>query len=259
VPFLGGVLGFEALTLAEALRPSWHLRTAILLHQVSLGELSQAFGLFALEGEMEGYFPDVRLTHRTLRVEGGGEFSLFGGVLRVSDISGEDLLSRYPQLAFSAEFHDIDLLQVTRTFDVGEMTGIVQGYLRDCKLFRGVPVQFDGRLETVPRAGVPRTLNVKAINTISLLGTGSKVTVLDRGLQKLFDNYTYERLGIGLQLDDDRFRLTGLEHRGERELFLKGRLPLRIDVVNARPGQTVSFKTMTERVANIEFSMGTPE
>ncbi len=259
VPFLGGVLGFEALTLAEALRPSWHLRTAILLHQVSLGELSEALGLFPLEGEMEGYFPDVRLTHRTLRMEGDGEFSLFGGVLRVSDISGEDLLSRYPQLTFSAEFHDIDLLQLTRTFDVGEMTGILQGYLRNCELFRGSPVRFDGRIETVHRPGVPRNLNVKAINNISLLGTGSKVNVLDRGIQKLFNNYTYERLGIDLQLDNDRFLLTGLEQRGGRELFLKGRLPLRIDVVNALPGQTVSFKTMMERGRKMEFSIGSPQ
>ena len=208
---------------------------------------------------MEGYFPDVRLTHRTLRMEGDGEFSLFGGVLRVSDISGEDLLSRYPQLTFSAEFHDIDLLQLTRTFDVGEMTGILQGYLRNCELFRGSPVRFDGRIETVHRPGVPRTLNVKAINNISLLGTGSKVNVLDRGIQKLFNNYTYERLGIDLQLDNDRFLVTGLEQRGGRELFLKGRLPLRIDVVNALPGQTVSFKTMMERGRKMEFSIGGPQ
>ena len=48
-----------------------------------------------------------------------------------------------------------------------------------------------------------------------------------------------------------------MERRGERELFLKGRLPFRIDVVNVDPGKTVSFRTMLERLRNLEFERAT--
>ena len=63
-----------------------------------------------------------------------------------------------------------------------------------------------------------------------------------------------------MRLDkSDVFMLKGLEHRGDRELFLRGRLPLRIDVVNARPGKTVSFKTMMGRLRSLDFSGATTE
>ena len=45
--------------------------------------------------------------------------------------------------------------------------------------------------------------------------------------------------------------------RGDRELFLKGRLPFRIDVVNAQPGRSVSFRTMLERLRTVDFSRAT--
>jgi hypothetical protein len=258
IPVLGGIVGFEDLTGADLARRTRRVETAILLSHISLREASRAFELPPLDGEMNGYFPRVHLTGPTFTVDGGGEFSLFGGKLTVGDISGTDLLSRYPKLTFSAAFEDIDLAQVTRTFDVGEMTGIVRGYLRNCELFRGVPVRFDAELQTVERKGVPRTINVKALNNIAILGTGGRVSAFDRGIHKFFDNYTYDRLGIHMTLVDDVFLLRGLERRGDRELFLKGRFPLRIDVVNVEPGKTVSFSTMLERVQSIEFSTGAP-
>jgi hypothetical protein len=256
VPFLGGVLGFENLTVTEILRRSRRVETAILLSHVSLAETSRAFALPPLEGEMNGYFPKVGLTGPTFTVEGGGDFSLFGGRMTLGDISGEDMLSRYPKLTFSTTFEEIDLGKVTRTFDVGEMTGIVEGYLHDCVLFGGVPTRFDAEIRTVERKGVDRTINVKALNNIAILGTGGRITAFDRGIHKFFDNYTYDSLGVHMTLVDDVFLLRGLEHRGDRELFLKGRFPLRIDVVNVEPGKTVSFSTMLERLQSIEFSTG---
>ncbi len=55
-------------------------------------------------------------------------------------------------------------------------------------------------------------------------------------------------------LDEDRFLLRGLERRGDRELFLRGTSPFRLDVVNVDPGTTVSFRTMVDRLRNLDFS-----
>ena len=60
-----------------------------------------------------------------------------------------------------------------------------------------------------------------------------------------------------MALAQDSFLLRGLERRGERELFLKGRLPFRIDVVNAQPGKAVSFRTMLDRLRTLDFSAST--
>ena len=258
VSLLGGIVHFERLTLADLLRPSWHLESTVRLDGLSLRELTESMDTIPLEGKLDGHFPRVLVTDTTLQVDGGGEIAMFGGTVSVGDISGENLLTRFPKLKLSASLREIDLSQLTRTFDFGEMKGILQGEIRDCELFRGVPVRFEAEFETVERKGVPRKINVKAINNIAILGTGGKVTAFDRGIHKFFDTYTYEKLGLRMKLDNDVFLLRGTERRGDRELFLKGRLPFRIDVVNVVPGHTVSFQTMLRRLQNLEFMTGNP-
>ncbi len=257
VPILGGDIGLERLRLLDLLRPARRVETGIRLSRIDLGETARSLGFLPLEGTVDGYLPAVRISPSDLHVEGGGEISIFGGRVSIGDISGKDVLSRYPKLVFSASFRDVDLGRLTRRFDFGEMTGTVEGSVKDCELFRGVPVRFGAEVRTVERKGVPRTINVKAINNIAILGTGGRVNVFDRGIHRFFNRYTYEALGIRLSLENDVFLLRGLEHRGERELFLKGRLPLRIDVVNVQPGKTVSFRTMLERVRALDFATAT--
>jgi hypothetical protein len=255
VPLLDGVLGFEELTLVDALEGNWRLETGVLLSGIRLDVLSEALGILPLEGLAEGYFPRVRLTRDRLAVDGDGELEVFGGSLTVRDIAGKDVLSRFPKLRFSAELREIDLLEVTHTFDFGEMTGLIEGSITDCELFRWVPVRCAARFATVPRKDVPRTINVKAVSNIAILGTGGgEVSALDRGIHKFLDRYTYQRLGVSMELDNDRFVLRGLEQRGGRELFLKGRFPFRIDVVNVQPGRAIAFRSMLERVKRMDFA-----
>ena len=100
---------------------------------------------------------------------------------------------------------------------------------------------------------------MKAVRNISILGSGDNVGFLDRGLQRFFDLYTYSAIGVEMQLANDRFVLRGTERRGDRELFVKGRLPFRIDIVNVAPGQGVSFQTMLSRLRNLEITTRPPK
>ena len=254
IPLLGGTVTFHRMTLVGLLGAERHLETGLSIDGVQLAELSRTLAWPLFEGVVEGHLPRVVLSPTRLRVDGGGEISLFGGTVSISDISGEEVLSRYPRLSFSAEFHGIDLARFTRTFDFGEITGILEGRVSDCRLFAGTPVGFRAEMRTVPRAGVSQTINVKAINNIAIIGTGGRVTLFDRGIHSLLDRYTYEQLGVKMRLEKDMFYVRGTEHRGDKELFLKGRLPFRIDVVNAEPGRTVSFSTMLARLQALDFS-----
>lgn len=254
-PLLDGIAGFERLTLTEFARPTRRLETALLLSKIDLQTTSKAFGLPPLSGVVDGYFPRVVVTGPSFQVDGGGEVAVFGGRVTIGGISGEDVLTRFPKLRLSADFEDVDLALVTRTFDFGAMTGIVRGHVHDLTLFRGVPTAFEARLETVERRGVRGRIHVKAVNNLAILSTGSP-GLLDRGIQKFIDSFTYDRLGLELSLASDVFRMRGLERRGDRELFVKGRLPFPIDIVNAQPGRTVSFRAMLDRIGNVDFSVG---
>ena len=253
IPVLGGEVELDGLTGAGLLGSGRRLEASVGLRGVSLERLTLALGLPLLAGELSGGFPRVRLDPSTLRVDGRGELELFGGRLEVFDISGRDVLSRYSRLRFSADWQDIDLAQVTSTFDFGEMSGVVAGFVRDCELYRGVPLSCSAELRSVETEGVPRRVSLKAVNNIAILGTGSGLGVLDRGIHRLIDSYRYQALGVRMELGNDRFLLRGLEERGGAELFLAGRLPLRLDVVNVQPGTTVSFSTMLERLSSLDL------
>lgn len=251
---LDGHLELQRVALAEWSRPQRDLRFGVRFDELSLAALTRELGTFPLDGALNGTFPLVRLTPDRLQVDGGGTIEIFGGEVAIYDISGRDVLSRFPKLTFSARFEEIHLLDVTRTFDFGDVSGVVNGEIRDCELFRGVPVRCEAALGSVKRKGVRRKISVKAIENISILGAGPRVGILDRGLQKFFDSYNYSRLGFTMKLDQDRFLLRGTERRGQRELFVKGRMPFRIDIVNAAPGQTVSFRTMMSRLGNLQVA-----
>lgn len=249
---LGGSARLERLRLLELLRPSRRIVSSVRLERVALAPLSELLALPKLDGTLDGFFPSIEIGATEFESEGGGEIAAFGGTIRVRDLSGRDLFSRYPKLRLSASFEEIDLGQVTRTFEFGEMTGIVRGEVEGLELFRGTPVRFEARIESVRRKGVSQKIAVKAIQNLAILGTGGPIGLLDRGIRKLFDRYTYEKLGLEMKLDQDAFFLRGLARRGDRELFLKGGFPFPIDIVNADPGRAISFRSMLERLRSVE-------
>jgi len=259
LPVLGGEVVLENVELAELTRSSRHLAASVELLRISLTEVARAVGLPPLEGDVAGRFPRVRFSNGVLTVDGTGELSLFGGTVTMRDIAGSDLLTHYPRLKFSADWRDIDLAQLTRTFDFGAMSGIVEGQLVDCEIFRDVPIGFRGVLRSVPRKGVPRRISLKAVNNIAIVGTGSGLGFLDRGLRRFISSYAYHSIGVEMLLSNDHFLLRGLERRGDQELFVKGRFPLRVDVVNVQPGMTVSFRTMIERLRTLDVTTATPQ
>lgn len=254
----GGRVALEGVELAEWSRGSRHLGFALRLDELDLRTISESVGNLPLEGALNGYLPAVRLTQDQLEVDGGGDLQIFGGRVAIFDISGEEVLGRYPRVRFSADFEGVDLLDITRKFDFGEVYGEVEGQIRDCELFRGIPVRCNATMHSVETAGVPRKISVKAIRNISILGSGDRVGLLDRGLQRFFDTYNYSEIGMTMDLRNDRFLLRGTASRGDKELFVKGRLPFRIDIVNVAPGHAVSFQTMLERVKNLDVTTTPP-
>ncbi|MEM8933427.1 MAG: hypothetical protein AAGE94_19710, partial [Acidobacteriota bacterium] len=250
---LGGELVLDRATLRDLLGAPI-AETGLRLDGLDLGRLAADLGLPTVEGRLDGHLPRVRVIGDELRVDGGGTIRAFGGEIALFDLAGREIFSDFPELSFSAEIDDLDLGQLTRRFDVGEMTGILDGRIDECRLFRGMPTAFRARFESVERSGVEQTVDVKAVRNLTILGTGADPGALDRGLTRLLSRFRYSELGVEVSLDRDILLLRGLIQRDDKELFLAGRFPFGIDVVNARPGQTVSFQTMVRRLQALDTS-----
>ena len=94
-------------------------------------------------------------------------------------------------------------------------------------------------------------------NNLTILGTGARTNVFDRGIQRLFNRFTYSRFAVDIDLANDSLLLQGLETRGNKELFMSGRLPFPIDIINAQPGRRVSFQAMLKRLESLDFEAAT--
>lgn len=255
LPTLGGRVTLESLAAENLLGDERVLTTSLRWSDLRLDLLSERLSFLPLEGTLEGHLPRVAVTaDGRLEVTGVGEARLFGGRILLREIAARDLFSAYPKFRFSADFEELDLARLTRRFDFGEMSGLLSGTIDGAEFFREVPTAFTARFATVKRKGVEQRLDIKAIKNLTLIGNGETASVFDRGLLQFFDSYRYAGFGVEARLDDDTMIIRGLEKRGDKELFLRGRLPLRIDIVNARPNVRVSFSSMVNRLRNLDFS-----
>ena len=141
---------------------------------------------------------------------------------------------------------------MTEKIAIGKMTGIIQGSLNGFEMEYGQPIRFVLDIDSVDTSGVSQRISVEAIQSISILGTGSGMSsVLNRGIMSFFKDYPYSRIGIQAKLANDVFTIRGKIHSGGKEYLVKRGFLRGVDVVNQNPDNKISFKDMQERLTRI--------
>ncbi len=216
---------------------------------IDLAQLAQELDWAPLSGRLNADLGDIRYADKTLISAGTIRAELFGGTLDIAKIRLGDPFSRYRTLHGDIEFSGIDLQQLTRTFEFGEMNGILDGHIRDLRLFGTVPSHFSAELQT--REEGRRNISVKALRNLSILSQGALAEALSQGIYRFIDFYRYQKLGLRCTLNNDSFRLRGLAREGESSyLVYGGLLPPKIDII--APERDISFKEMLKRLSRIE-------
>jgi hypothetical protein len=108
-------------------------------------------------------------------------------------------------------------------------------------------------METYKKKGVEQKISVDALKKISILGTGSSTSILDRGIYQFFKEYRYDKLGFKAFLKNDNLLLLGIENEGNKEYLVKGGLlPPKVDVISYT--QNISFQEMVSRLQRIRLT-----
>jgi hypothetical protein len=192
------------------------------------------------------------LTPDYARVDGNILISALGGEMTISNIRIEQIFSRFPKIRADIAFKNIDLSQISQYFSFGEMSGIINGHIKDLRIAYGQPESFELLIESGHQKGKRQMISLAAVNNISVLAQGSPVMVS----WLLPKTFPYQKIGIKCSLKNDYFIIHGLMKHGDREYLIKKRL-LGIDVVNRSPGQRVAFKEMIDRFKQISERDGT--
>jgi hypothetical protein len=234
MPIFDGALNIQQLRIVDPGQESMQIEFTGELEPISMEELTKAFGWPAFGGVVTGRIPGVLYRDNKITVAGDLEAEIFDGVVRGSNITLSDPLGRWPRLEADIRVENLDLEALTRTFEVGTITGRLEGGLTNLELFDWSPVAFDMYLGTPANDRSDRQISVDAINSISNVGgtAGTGVAAAMRtGVLRFFSNYRYKRLALRCVLEDDICSLSGAPISPNRYYLLEGAGVPRVDII----------------------------
>jgi hypothetical protein len=231
---------------------AFHARTSLSLPGFDLSRLKFGSAPSPLSGQARAEFPVLDITAAGVTTTGRAEFDIFGGRVVVRDIAVDAPFDAGRTVACNVDLLDLDLKKVTDVVPFGAVTGIIRGRVLGLTISYGQPESFDLSLESVPRQGVSQTFSLKAVDNLTVLGSGQKATTGSHPFWwRYMRGFRYAKIGIVSTLKNDTFTLNGTIHEKGLEYLVKRPALFGIDVINRMPETRISFKDMMSRLERI--------
>jgi hypothetical protein len=246
----GARLALRRIQVDEPISPGFRLNMAARLDGLDLARVAGKNPL--LEGHLDGLLDPVILGRERMTAAGSLTGELFGGRLEVLRVAVEKPFSEGRVIGADVNVDRIDLERFSSALGVGRITGRLSGSMKGLRVAYGQPVAFDLKMESVPAKGVSQSVSLKAVNSISLMSTGSALTGAGITLMaKFFREFPYEKIGFECGLKNDVFTVRGLIHEAGVEYLVKRRFFTGINVVNGNPDNRIGFSDMLERAKRV--------
>ena len=246
----GAKLTLRRIQVDEPLSPGFRIRMAAGLDDLDLSRIAGKNPM--LEGHLEGLLDPVTIGRERMTAAGELTGDLFGGRLDVARVTVERPFSAGRESGADVNVDRIDLERFSAALGVGRITGRLSGSMIGLRVAYGQPVTFDLKMESVPTKGVSQSVSLKAVNSISLVSTGSALSGLGISLMTtFFREFPYEKIGLECGLKNDVFTVRGLIHEDGVEYLVKRRFFAGIDVINRNPDNRIGFSDMLERAKRV--------
>lgn len=259
LPLYGGELRLSDLAVDEPFSNDFSAVLSAVARNVDLTQVPT--GPVTVEGMVAGDFPKITLKSQRLRAEGGLSGEVFGGAFSAAGFSVEEpFASGRIVRAKSIQVDEMDLEAISAALDIGRITGRMDLSMQNFAFAYGQPLTFSFTAQSVDKKGVPKLVSLKAVNSISVIGTGSGLTGTGVGIfASAFKEFNYKSIGLKCTLVNDVFRVQGLIRKGGVEYLIKRPLLFGINVINRNPENNISFRDMMERVGRVVGRAGDEE
>src|SRR5512140_2758754 len=242
----GAGLALRGIQVDEPLSAGFRIRMAAELDSLDLSRIAGKNPM--IEGRIGGTLDPVILDRERVTTAGSLTGDLFGGGLDVRRLTVERLFTAGREIGADVTLDRIDLERLSAVLGVGRITGRLSGSIKGLRVAYGQPVAFDLKMESVPTKGVSQSVSLKAVNSISLISTGSALSGMGISLMAtFFREFPYEKIGFECGLKNDVFTVRGLIHEDGVEYLVKRRFFAGIDVINGNPDNRIGFSDMLER------------
>jgi hypothetical protein len=204
-----------------------------ILTPISLSSFSDAFGWPALHGSVSGVIPGVRYDESGLIVDGILLAKAFDGTFKIQRLRMSDLLSPLPRVSADFQLEQLDLEKLTRAFDFGHMEGKLSGHIAGLRMVDWKASAFDAFFYTPEDDDSRHVISQRAVDNLTSLSGSDIGSVLSRTYLRFFENFRYDRLGLGCILRNNICRMNGIAAAtGSGYYIVKGGwLPPRLDII----------------------------
>lgn len=250
LPILDGALDFQDISAAWINQSMvWHVKMA--MRPISMSSFSQALDWPVMRGQMSGSVPLVTYANHELRMAGDMQFQLFNGMIGMSDLDIDDPLGAVPKLHANFTMRDIDLGEITRTFNFGSISGKLEGDIKDLRLQSWKPVYMDAFVRTAD-GPFEKKISQRAVENITALGGEGTAAALQRTFLRFFKEFGYEKIGLSCQLRGDICKMGGVDQIPGGFVIVKGKGAPSVNVNGYT--QYVSWKDVLARMQRVTDS-----
>jgi hypothetical protein len=188
-----------------------------------------------------------------LAVGGALLVHVFDGDIVINKLHMQNPFGLIPQLSADVEISRLDLEALTRTFSFGKIEGRIDGHVRRLKLLDWQPVYFDARIFTPDNDRSRHRISQRAVDNITSLGGVSGA--LSSGLMRLFEAFSYSRIGLSCVLKDGVCEMDGVAPTKKGGYYIvKGWGLPRIDIIGYT--HEVDWFELVERLKSISLEQG---
>jgi hypothetical protein len=209
LPILDGALRFEDVS-AAYLSQQWFWHVKMQLEPISMNTFSMALGWPEMQGKIDGQVPLITYAGKQLRMDGKMQFNMFNGNVTMDGLRIDDPLGITPKLYANLQMRNIDLGDLTRTFNFGAIEGKLEGDVKDLQLENWKPVRMDAKIQTADGKHLKK-ISQRAVENITALGGEGTAAALQRTFLRFFKEFNYEKIGLSCQLRQDVCKMGGVE------------------------------------------------
>jgi len=198
------------------------MRLGMALDGLDLGKLSQRLGWPPFTGNMGGLLPDAQYADNRLSLNGGITMRMFDGEVRIDDLTMERPFGVAPMLGANIAYDNLDLQPLTAAFGFGEITGRLDGTVRNLRLIDWTPAQFDADFHSRPGYKGRQRISQRAVQDLSNVGGGGLVAGLQNTVLKVFSSFAYARIGLQCRLRENVCQMDGVGSAGQGYTIVEG-------------------------------------
>jgi hypothetical protein len=252
LPLLNGYVVISQFDWQAVQNHSPKLHFAGQIKHVSLNQLTKALHWNPLPGNISGKIPSVNLVDGKLSLDGGLQIKAFSGDIRINKLAISGFMTDFTQFYTDIQIDNLDMDQLTQRFSFGNVQGRLSGYVKDLYLENWQPVSFNAWLGTPENDDSTHKISQKAVENLANIGGGGAVDFISRMVLSVFDNFDYDKLGLGCYLDKGVCQLRGVAEADYGYYIVKGGGLPRIDVIGYNP--RIDWQVLRERLERISNS-----